>query len=99
MVAHIFNPSTWEAEAGGSLKSGAGLIKDGQDYTEKLYQKYSHTLSLSLSLSLSHENGIFVWTLDTVPGTYHGERSLDCLLSCLHPLPSWSPFRPCPLPT
>jgi hypothetical protein len=40
MVAHAFNPSTWEAEAGGFLSSRGqpGLqseFQDIQDYTEK----------------------------------------------------------------
>jgi hypothetical protein len=39
VVAHAFNPSTWEAEAGGFLSSRpAGLqneFQDSQDYTEK----------------------------------------------------------------
>jgi hypothetical protein len=39
MVAHAFNPSTWEAEAGGFLSSRhAGLqseFQDSQGYTEK----------------------------------------------------------------
>jgi len=37
VVAHAFNPSTWEAEAGGFL-SPAGLqseFQDSQGYTEK----------------------------------------------------------------
>jgi hypothetical protein len=32
MVAHAFNPSTWEAEAGGFLQSE---FQDSQSYTEK----------------------------------------------------------------
>jgi hypothetical protein len=39
MAAHAFNPSTWEAEAGGFLSwSQPGLqseFQDSQDYTEK----------------------------------------------------------------
>jgi hypothetical protein len=39
VVAHAFNPSTWEAEAGGFLSSRPpGLqseFQDSQDYTEK----------------------------------------------------------------
>jgi hypothetical protein len=39
VVAHTFNPSTWEAEAGGCLSSRpAGLqseFQDSQGYTEK----------------------------------------------------------------
>jgi hypothetical protein len=39
VVAHAFNPSTWEAEAGGFLSSGQpGLqseFQDSQSYTEK----------------------------------------------------------------
>jgi hypothetical protein len=38
MVAHTFNPSTWEAEAGGFLSSRSGLqseFQDSQDFTEK----------------------------------------------------------------
>jgi hypothetical protein len=39
VVAHAFNPSTWEAEAGGFLSSRpAGLqseFQDSQRYTEK----------------------------------------------------------------
>jgi hypothetical protein len=38
MVAHAFNPSTWEAEAGGFLSSRPGLqseFQDSQGYTEK----------------------------------------------------------------
>ena len=39
MVAHTFNPSTWEAEAGGFLSSSQpGLqseFQDSQCYTEK----------------------------------------------------------------
>jgi hypothetical protein len=39
VVAHTFNPSTWEAEAGGFLSSRpAGLqskFQDSQGYTEK----------------------------------------------------------------
>ena len=44
MVAHAFNPSTWEAEAGGSLsvQDQPGLHSEFQDswsYRETLYQK------------------------------------------------------------
>ena len=39
MVAHAFNPSTLEAEAGGSLSSrpawSTELVQDSQGYTEK----------------------------------------------------------------
>ena len=33
-MAHAFNPSTWEAEAGGFLSSGSEF-QDSQGYTEK----------------------------------------------------------------
>jgi hypothetical protein len=38
MVAHVFNPSTWEAEAGGFLSSSPAWsteFQDSQGYTEK----------------------------------------------------------------
>ena len=38
MVAHTFNPSAWEAEAGGFLSSSLPLqseFQDSQGYTEK----------------------------------------------------------------
>jgi hypothetical protein len=40
MVVHAFNPSTWEAEAGGFLSSRPawstnGEFQDSQGYTEK----------------------------------------------------------------
>jgi hypothetical protein len=35
MVTHAFNPSTWEAEAGGFLSSRTAWSKDSQGYTEK----------------------------------------------------------------
>jgi hypothetical protein len=36
MVAHAFNPSTWEAETGGFLSSGLqSELQDSQSYTEK----------------------------------------------------------------
>jgi hypothetical protein len=38
VVAHAFNPSTWEAEAGRFLSSKPGLqseFQDSQGYTEK----------------------------------------------------------------
>jgi hypothetical protein len=41
LVAHTFNPSTWEAEAGGFLEFEASLVyiqrefQDSQGYTEK----------------------------------------------------------------
>jgi hypothetical protein len=38
MVAHAFNPSTWEAEAGGPLSSRpawSAEFQDSQGYTEK----------------------------------------------------------------
>jgi hypothetical protein len=41
VVAHAFNPSTWEAEAGGFLSSRPAWLQseflDSQDYTEKSY--------------------------------------------------------------
>jgi hypothetical protein len=38
LVAHTFNPSTWEAEAGGflSLRPAWSTNQDSQGYTEKL---------------------------------------------------------------
>ena len=39
-MAHAFNPSTWEAEAGGFLSSGLqSEFQDSQGYTEKSYLK------------------------------------------------------------
>jgi hypothetical protein len=36
VVVHTFNPSTWEAEAGGFLSSGLqSEFQDSQGYTEK----------------------------------------------------------------
>jgi hypothetical protein len=56
MVAHAFNPSTWEAEAGG-FQGQPGLqneFQDSQDYTEKhclekqnKQTKGSHNLKVS----------------------------------------------------
>jgi hypothetical protein len=37
VVAHAFNPSTWEAEAGGFLSSRPAWFQDTQGYTEKPY--------------------------------------------------------------
>ena len=36
LMAHAFNPSTWEAEAGGFLSGGLqSEFQDSQGYTEK----------------------------------------------------------------
>ena len=40
MVAHAFNPSTWEAEAGGFLNPGLqNEFQDSQGYRETLSRK------------------------------------------------------------
>jgi hypothetical protein len=47
VVAHAFNPSTWEAEAGRFLSSRAACLQsefqDNQGYTEKLCLKKNKT--------------------------------------------------------
>jgi hypothetical protein len=52
VVAHAFNPSTWEAEAGGSPRDGGqpGLcsdFQDSRDYTERLCLKTKRTNQLT----------------------------------------------------
>ena len=39
MVANAFNPSTWEAEAGGFLSSRPGLQSEFQDRTARAAQR------------------------------------------------------------
>jgi hypothetical protein len=40
VVVHAFNPSTWEAEAGGSLSLGLqSEFQDSEGYTEKTKNK------------------------------------------------------------
>jgi hypothetical protein len=44
VVAHAINPSTWEAEADGSLSLNLqSEFQDSQGYTEKLSQKNKPT--------------------------------------------------------
>jgi hypothetical protein len=39
MVVHAFNPSTWEAEAGGSLKFQASLVYIANSKTDRAIHK------------------------------------------------------------
>ena len=56
VVAHPFNPSTWEAEAGGFLSSRpAGLqseFQDSQRYTEKPCLEKPKKLKIKSDLAL-----------------------------------------------
>ena len=58
MVAHVLNPSTQEAEAGGSLwsRGQVGLqneFQDSQGYTEKQ--------TLSLKNQRNYSSMLFIW--------------------------------------
>ena len=70
MVAHAFNPSTQEAEAGGSLSSRPAwstewmpgqsglLLREtlSQDTTKKIFFKILKQLGLQISMCKPHEN-------------------------------------------
>jgi hypothetical protein len=51
VVAHAFNPSTWEAEAGG-VQGQPGLqseFQDSQGYTEKPYLEKPKKLKIKIN--------------------------------------------------
>jgi hypothetical protein len=59
MVAHTFNPSTQEAEAGGFLSSKPGLqseFQDSQGYTEKSCLEKQNKTSKQTKINVNQEN-------------------------------------------
>lgn len=73
VVAHVCNPSTWEAEAVGSLVGGQpGLqIKfwDSQGYIEKIYLKKTKRTNKTKTCSLPAWSQIRLISLKLVPPT------------------------------
>jgi hypothetical protein len=81
VVVHAFNPSPWEAEAGGSLSSRPTWLQsefqDSQGYTEKPCLRktdrktdrqtdYIFQIPLQLYLALHISSGIFIYKVKFV---------------------------------
>jgi hypothetical protein len=61
VVAHTFNPSTWEAEAGGFLSSRPAWsteFQDSQGYRETLSQKTKTKQKTRNLFSIKRKNGL-----------------------------------------
>ena len=100
MVAHTFDPNTWEAEAGGFLwiRGQPGLqseVQNNQDYTEKLSQNASKQASKQTNKqTYSRKEGRAVLlrdmytclpgTLRTVKHLHNCSQHLAWVTACLH---------------